>query len=431
MESVMNVLKNHSIPTAENAYCVSIDSLVPKVWDNSLPTFTSRADRTEWILNSKLIRKRFFNSNEYLRGIDLKNVLIAGGAICGTIIDRSYDDIDLFIYGLNDSERQDKLEYLVQAISAALYAKSAQFRAKFTKSNEAIYKTIYAIRNQNCVTIQDDYHRKVQIILRNYKSVDEILNGFDLGSSAVGLRDDGQVVVSGTGKFAYEYGANIVDTNRRSTTYELRLAKYYDRDFDIIAPYFTENVKVGESITIYGKLGIYISKVERLKYSAVIDYAGPSSSDYQFDLSPRGVKYYNLNLLLKGETDPAKYYYIASGVDCADVLGAISFTRVEDIIEHYHNYTKKMYNDGKFNGGISEKIFGMAPLLMFAKLINNPDSIKTIVSNKVKEMVEKMNNIKPVPLTWREGGSQVSGSFNPIIADPKDWYGEYYKNPAN
>ena len=76
---------------------------------------------------------------------------------------------------------------------------------------------------------------KVQIILRLYSSISEILHGFDIGSSAVGF-DGTNVHFTSLSKYSYENMVNIYDGTRRSTTYEYRLAKYFNHGFDIIMP---------------------------------------------------------------------------------------------------------------------------------------------------------------------------------------------------
>ena len=76
---------------------------------------------------------------------------------------------------------------------------------------------------------------KIQIISRLYKTKQEILYGFDLGSCAVGF--DGQLVeFSIAGKFAQEYNLNILDTTRFSLNHGSRLKKYFDRGYGVIFP---------------------------------------------------------------------------------------------------------------------------------------------------------------------------------------------------
>jgi hypothetical protein len=77
---------------------------------------------------------------------------------------------------------------------------------------------------------------QLQIIFRGYQTISEILHGFDVGPSAVGF-DGANVYFTSLGKFSYERGCTIVDPSRRSTTYELRLVKYFRRGFDLICPH--------------------------------------------------------------------------------------------------------------------------------------------------------------------------------------------------
>lgn len=86
---------------------------------------------------------------------------------------------------------------------------------------------------------------RIQFIFRIYSSISEILHGFDLPSSAVGF-DGEKLYFTANSKFAYEYGLNYVDTTRRSTTYEWRINKYFNRGFDLVLP----NLRVDPPKTI-------------------------------------------------------------------------------------------------------------------------------------------------------------------------------------
>jgi hypothetical protein len=79
---------------------------------------------------------------------------------------------------------------------------------------------------------------KIQVIHRRNPNIADILCGFDLGSSAVGLVYDGtpQVYTSLMGRFAFEYAANVLDPTRVSTSYAARIEKYGKRGFALICP---------------------------------------------------------------------------------------------------------------------------------------------------------------------------------------------------
>ncbi|ARA71907.1 hypothetical protein BNJ_00065 [Kaumoebavirus] len=427
MQTAMNLLKTND---KHSELWMTFDKVEKKQWDYSLPTFVPTLER-DWLMNPDTIVKRFYDNNPYLKDVNMTNVLIAGGSVSATIIGSDYDDVDLFIYGLDDAKRDLKLRYLIKAISAAMYAREINIShiSGFIEMNsEDQFDRVYTIRNQNCVTIKNSY-RKVQIILRKYNTAPEVIQGFDLGSSAIGINGN-KVILTPLAKFAYEYGLNIIDTDRRSTTYEARLAKYFQRGFGIVMPYFQGEVRPKKPITIHN-LRIVPQTVAGMKYASYVFYDTSVDSDYQIDLDYQGAKNLNIRLLRSGEQDPIKYYYMAKGLSCVDILSSTGFICASDIISYYREYAKKIYKNGVFNAEMCEKIFGLSPLLAFAKIINNPGSMDSIADEKAKELIDLMNKITPAPLAWREGGSQVSGSFNPIIADPADWYGEYYKQPTN
>lgn len=72
--------------------------------------------------------------------------------------------------------------------------------------------------------------------IRLYPTESEILHGFDLGSCAVGWNGE-KVMMTSLGAFCLSRRVNVVDTTRRSTSYEPRLVKYLQRGFNIITPH--------------------------------------------------------------------------------------------------------------------------------------------------------------------------------------------------
>lgn len=92
------------------------------------------------------------------------------------------------------------------------------------------------IRTKNALTIASKYPtRHVQIVLRLYKSVSEILTGFDVDCSCTAF-DGSQVWASPRALSAFVTQANVIDITRRSPSYENRLAKYARRGFEIHWP---------------------------------------------------------------------------------------------------------------------------------------------------------------------------------------------------
>ena len=77
--------------------------------------------------------------------------------------------------------------------------------------------------------------RHVQIVLRIYKSISEILTGFDVDCSCAAY-DGSQVYASPRAVCAYMTQSNTIDLTRRSPSYENRLSKYARRGFEVHWP---------------------------------------------------------------------------------------------------------------------------------------------------------------------------------------------------
>jgi len=92
------------------------------------------------------------------------------------------------------------------------------------------------VRTKNAITIASHYPiRHVQIVLRLYKSVSEILTGFDVDCSCF-VYDGSQVYGTPRAIVAFMTQSNTVDLSRRSPSYESRLSKYARRGFEVFCP---------------------------------------------------------------------------------------------------------------------------------------------------------------------------------------------------
>jgi len=178
-----------------------------------------------------------------LRFMDWTNVFAAGGAVAGCMsplpkevlsddwaVSRQKrrkffhdvgfpgSDVDLFIYGLDAQQAERKLLEIFQAVQA---------------SN--LYEVI-CFRSAHAITLVSQYPlRHIQIVLRLYNSPAEVLMGFDVDSCACGF-DGRKVYVCPRTAIAFAAQANTVDMSRRSPSYEMRLAKYAERAFEVIVP---------------------------------------------------------------------------------------------------------------------------------------------------------------------------------------------------
>lgn len=176
-----------------------------------------------------------------LRFVNWNNVVCAGGAVSGCltplpkeiqeagpsktrVLRRKYfhdqylpsSDIDLFLYGLDEDAAVEKLREIYDSIQAS-----------------SPYE-IRAFRSAHAVTLVSRYpFRHVQIVLRLYNSPSEVLMGFDVDSCAVGYNGK-NVFMCPRAVLSFLSQTNTVDMTRRSPSYEMRLAKYAERGFEIV-----------------------------------------------------------------------------------------------------------------------------------------------------------------------------------------------------
>ncbi|KAH7126744.1 ankyrin repeat protein [Dendryphion nanum] len=138
-------------------------------------------------------------------------------------------DVDLFLYGLSEEDAVKKIIEIEQRIKDSILTETT------------------TIRTKNAITIASQYPtRHVQIVLRIYKSVAEILTGFDVDCSCAAY-DGKQVYAAPRAITAYMSQTNTIDLSRRSPSYENRLSKYSHRGFEVYWP-LLERSKIDPTI---------------------------------------------------------------------------------------------------------------------------------------------------------------------------------------
>ncbi|CAM1506895.1 Fc.00g065360.m01.CDS01 [Cosmosporella sp. VM-42] len=177
-------------------------------------------------------------SESSLVDMNWNNVVAAGSSVVNTLLPvpkefnttkrklREYyhekfcpaSDVDLFLYGLTHDQAIEKIKQIEQAI------------------RDALLNEVTVVRTKYAITIASQYPvRHVQIVLRVYKSVSEILTGFDI-DAAGGAYDGKQVYVTPRALGSFITQINQIDLTRRSPSYENRLSKYSHRNFEVYWP---------------------------------------------------------------------------------------------------------------------------------------------------------------------------------------------------
>ena len=177
-------------------------------------------------------------SESSLTELDWNNVVAAGTAVTTALLPvpqewastkrklRQYyhehlapaSDIDLFLYGLNEEQAIEKIKQIERGIKDSILSETT------------------CIRTKNAITIASQHPtRHVQIVLRLYDSVSQIVTGFDVDCSCA-VYDGKQVYAAPRAVAAFMTQCNTIDLDRRSPSYEYRLSKYSRRGFEIHWP---------------------------------------------------------------------------------------------------------------------------------------------------------------------------------------------------
>jgi ankyrin repeat protein len=195
-----------------------------------------KPDGTTAVVPSLQDFRRNFNifSESSVSDLDWSNVVAAGSSVLTPLLPvpgehggskraiRNYyhgviapaSDVDLFLYGLTEEQALEKIVQIERSIKNTILTETT------------------TVRTKNCITIASKYPiRHVQIVLRIYKSVSEILTGFDVDCSCVAY-DGKQVYATPRAISALVTQINEIDISRRSPSYEARLSKYSHRGFE-------------------------------------------------------------------------------------------------------------------------------------------------------------------------------------------------------
>ncbi len=177
-------------------------------------------------------------SESSLSDLDWNNVMAAGSSVTTALLPvpkkwagskramREYyhehlapaSDVDLFLYGLNEEQALEKIKQIERNIK------------------DSILHEITTIRTKNAITIASQYPtRHVQIVLRLYDSISQIITGFDVDCACVAY-DGSQVYAAPRALAAFVTQCNPIDLTRRSPSYENRLSKYSRRGFEVHWP---------------------------------------------------------------------------------------------------------------------------------------------------------------------------------------------------
>ncbi|KAA1479103.1 ankyrin [Dentipellis sp. KUC8613] len=264
-----------------------------------LPASRRRADHAPAVVEDLDEFKKnwaIFTEGSLSQLFDWNNVVAAGGSVlaCMTPVPdvakaskrsmRKYfheaayptSDIDLFLWGMTPEQAENKIRAIYDAV------------------RDSVPWDVTCVRTKHTVSIHSQYpYRSVQIVLRLYQSPAEILAGFDVDAPC-SLYDGQRVYANPRAIVAMIRQCNTVDMTRRSPSYEVRLAKYSMRGFEV---YISNLRRADIDPTIFERS---INRIQGLGRLLVLEkLADPDSR----------VRYLNDRSTLRGRPLVANYYY--------------------------------------------------------------------------------------------------------------------------
>lgn len=314
-----------------------------------------------------------------------RNFVIAGGFFTADNEDEE-TDIDIFLYDNHEETLKELVSYLMK-IRGYSFSRRTQYYVQLDY-NEA------------------GYYPPIQIILRKYTTIAEILYGFDIGSSQI-CYNGNKLKFTVLSKFAFEASLNIVDTSRLSPTYESRLIKYIKRGFSIVFPFLSKilvnnfkKLKIG-NFKLKPLLSVLNEKIYGEEYNAV---------SIGVAKNPRYATKLNIQYLLGITTN-----FIVDEHDEL-IISAEGVKKFYKKLLTLENPNPRYYLNFDTNN-IRSNSLEMASYLEY----------------KTKEVINyiKNNYSSKIGLTWitKNPGQQLTSSITPLFTYPWYYYGKFY-NPV-
>jgi hypothetical protein len=168
-------------------------------------------------------------SYSLLQNID--NVVVAGGSALMPLLNKQivnkFSDIDVFIYGISDDK-----QFMDKVTEISNYIKEYILNVNNLTSSEITEKIKCGLVS---IKISFYYEQEIQIILRKYHSISSLIHSFDIPSCCIAY-DGKNTYLTSLSKYAIINQINLVNMKHKSTTYEIRLLKYFSRNFAIGLP---------------------------------------------------------------------------------------------------------------------------------------------------------------------------------------------------
>jgi hypothetical protein len=184
------------------------------------------------------------------------HLIIAGGCVLTALHRNCTTEQDCDIFFVSD-------KYEAILFKAIAFIKD-QWLVRCPKGSVELVRSDHAITVHLCRKPGDDEVQTYQFVLRAYPSAAHVLGGFDIQPAAV-CYDGKRITGTEFGFWSACVGVVVVDTTRRSTTYERRLKKYSERCM-VVLPGLDINKFANEIKNLHASWNAFKKDIRRMGY---------------------------------------------------------------------------------------------------------------------------------------------------------------------
>lgn len=353
-------------------------------------------------------------------------------AICGGSVFRAsrqiagVSDIDVFLYNVSGKKHAI---YIVKHLCKLWSSGTEGLDTEIFRTKNAITLILKSpIQIESGGQKTGTQFNQIQIILRLYKNIEQILYGFDIQCSALAMiattnRGVSNLKVLGTELAMFSMATNHlpVDTGRRSETFPKRLEKYMKMGIILIFP-FLDPVKCAERFAnsgyrSYGKVG---QRAARLKLKDAMITLARRIDDYGYEgyinIDVRDSSYTQQRFLTR-DYDGDRVRSTAFDADWYN--WSLLHNAQNKQIQHQPNLFLEVDSCSEIDKDIHIAKY-------FKHRLETPARFSRQYVDDIDYKTLKFSPVYTLDFRQIEPQSQWTTSFDPILESPQDWYGEFY-----
>lgn len=410
---------------------IPIETLKASKYDFGIPTVVPSTWTPYKELSQEEYNKEFNRKHSIIGSIirDTTNIVIAGGAAARPLYTSNknvYTDLDIFIYGILD----ERLFWeKVNDVAQKIVTRSSQ-------NNRDCCITQKMKKGIVVIGVASPDHQLIleyQIILRMYHTMSSIIHAFDIPSCCV-VYDGITAFTTTLGAYAHTNQVNLVTTTYRSTSFEKRLVKYFERGFGLgligydadkaynirdrsmSHKYLHIDVNIREGNNIVGNIRTvsYYGKYMDSEYSAI----RPRIFTYkEFVTQIQCIE--DIGLILRRNSHKLVDYTLFYDSDVAKIIELYP-SGTEHLIEKQCDQIQRTelrnINHMKFSKKIIKEMIDII-------LTNSEHDATKKITDVLTEQIHVNARYVPEWLIVQDPQRQYTAAINPIIEDPEDWYG--------